>query len=728
MYNFKDKGGVFMEFDELLLERKNRILNFIKSEDYKTAKRADICVMLQVPKNDRPDFDRIIDALINEGEIIETKKGKIMLPSELNLVVANFSATAKGFGFARIPDSNDDDIYIPEESVNGAMHKDKVLVRIVTPALGTKKAQGEIVRVIERARSEIVGTFEEGNGFGFVICDDHRTPDIFIPKESTKGAVDGSKVAVKITKIQTGNRSPEGEIVDILGHKDDPGVDILSIIRQFELPQDYPQEVYDQTEKLPEEISQAEIEGREDLREKVTFTIDGDDSKDFDDAVSLDILENGNFELGVHIADVTHYVTENSPLDKEAYKRGTSFYLVDRVIPMIPHRLSNGICSLNPNVDRLTLSCIMEINRAGEVVNHRIVKSVIHSHCRMTYTKVNNVIEKKDAEQMAEYEEFVPILNDMDKLRQILNSKRKKRGSVNFDFPEAKIKLDENGKPLEIVPYDRNSATNLIEEFMLVCNETVAEDYFWRDLPFVYRNHEAPNEEKILAMKKMITNFGYHFKGQNELYPKDIQQLIEKTAGGRYEHIISRIVLRSMKQAKYQDENLGHFGLAAKYYCHFTSPIRRYPDLQIHRIIKENIDGRLSEKKINKYRHTLSEIAAHCSVMERVADDAERETDKLKMAEYMQDHIGEEYDGVISGVTGWGIYVELPNTVEGMVALNGISDDFYNYEEENLRVVGKHTGKIYMLGDSVRVKVIRADAELRTIDFELVSKEEKKKD
>jgi len=716
------------EQDELMLERKNRILNFIKSDDYKAAKRADICFLLQVPKEERPDFDKVIDELVKDGEIIETKKGKIMLPKDLGLTMATFSATAKGFGFARALDSNDDDIYIPEDAVNGAMHKDKVLVRITAEPCGTKKAQGEVVRVIERARSEIVGTFEQGNGFGFVVCDDHRTPDIFIPKGNTKGAVDGSKVAVKITKMVPGNRSPEGEVVDVLGHKDDPGVDILSIIRQFALPGDYPQEVYDQAEKLPEEISQAEIDGREDFRGHVIFTIDGDDSKDFDDAVGLDILENGNFQLGVHIADVTHYVTENSPLDKEAYKRATSFYLVDRVIPMIPHRLSNGICSLNPDADRLTVSCIMEIDRSGEVLNHRIVKSVIHSNCRMTYTKVNNVIEKNDPAQMTEYAQFVPILRDMDKLRVILNNKRKKRGSVNFDFPEAKITLDENGKPLEIKPYERNSATNLIEEFMLVCNETVAEDYFWREIPFVYRNHEAPDESKIDAMKKMITTFGYHFKGQNELHPKEIQQLLEKTTGSKYEHIISRIVLRSMKQAKYQPENLGHFGLAAKYYCHFTSPIRRYPDLQIQRIIKEDMEGALNEGRIKKYNHTLGEVAAHCSMMERVADDAERETDRLKMAEYMKGHIGEEFDGVISGVTGWGIYVELPNTVEGMVALNEISDDYYNYDDNSLRVVGKHTGKVYMLGDSVRVKVIRADADLRTIDFMFVDKEEKDED
>ena len=411
-------------------------------------------------------------------------------------------------------------------------------------------------------------------------------------------------------------------------------------------------------------------------------------------------------------------------MDKEAYKRGTSVYLVDRVIPMIPHRLSNGICSLNPDTDRLTLSCIMEIDREGTVVNHKIVESVIHSNCRMTYTKVNNVIENNDPDQIKEYEEFVPMLRDMDKLRKSLNNRRRLRGAVNFDFPEPKIILDSEGKVLDIKPYERNSATNLIEEFMLVCNETIAEDYYWQGIPFVFRNHDQPDEEKIEGLKKLISAFGYRIKGKGEIHPMEIQKLIEKVKDTPQEHIISRMVLRSMKQAKYQAENIGHFGLAAKFYCHFTSPIRRYPDLQIHRIIKEVIEGKLTENRIKHYDSMLSEIAYHCSTTERTSDDAERETDRLKMAQYMQEHIGEEYNGLISGVTSWGIYVELENTVEGMVPLNEIDDDFYEYEEENLRVVGRRTGKIYMLGDEVRVRVIRTDIQARTIDFMFVEKEE----
>lgn len=713
-----------MEFDEKLLERKKRIKEFIESEDYTPLKRGEMRVILQVPKDESGDFDTVINSLISEGEVFETKKGKLVTTKSINLKTAVFMANAKGFGFARLEDSNDNDIYIPPESTLNAMNKDKILVRITVPSYNGKRASGEVVKILSPAKEGVVGTFDEGRGFGFVICDDKKINDIFIPKGSTKGAVTGSKVVVNITKRPSPNKCAEGEVIEILGHKDDPGVDILSIIRQFDLPVDYPEDVYEQTENMPEDITEAEIEGREDLRNIQTVTIDGDDSKDFDDAVSLDILENGNFLLGVHIADVSHYVTEGSPLDKEAYKRGTSVYLVDRVIPMIPHRLSNGICSLNPDTDRLTLSCIMEIDREGTVVNHKIVESVIHSNCRMTYTKVNNVIENNDPDQIKEYEEFVPMLRDMDKLRKILNNRRRLRGAVNFDFPEPKIILDSEGKVLDIKPYERNSATNLIEEFMLVCNETIAEDYYWQSIPFVFRNHDQPDEEKIEGLKKLISAFGYRIKGKGEIHPMEIQKLIEKVKDTPQEHIISRMVLRSMKQAKYQAENIGHFGLAAKFYCHFTSPIRRYPDLQIHRIIKEVIEGKMTENRIKHYDSMLSEIAYHCSTTERTSDDAERETDRLKMAQYMQEHIGEEYNGLISGVTSWGIYVELENTVEGMVPLNEIDDDFYEYEEENLRVVGRRTGKIYMLGDEVRVRVIRTDIQARTIDFMFVEKEE----
>ncbi len=645
--------SINLDIDEKKQERKDKIISLVRDENFPPLKRGEMRSVMNVSPEEKNEFDSLIDELISEGKLVETKKGKIMDSEKLGLFAGEFLGNQKGFGFVRLENSDGNDVFIPAGAVNGAMHKDKVLIRITAPSERGKRAEGEVIKVLEKAKGNIVGTFELLKGFGFVVCDDRKTEDIFIPKEKTKGAVTGSKVVVKITKTRENGRSPEGEITEVIGYIDDPGVDILSVIKQFDLPLEFPQEVMEQIENIPLEVLPEETEGREDLRDWVTVTIDGDDSKDFDDAVSLEMTDNGNYRLGVHIADVTHYVTEGSPLDEEALERGTSYYLVDRVIPMLPHKLSNGICSLNPDEDRLTLSCIMEINKHGELVDHKICKSVIHSHCRMTYTKVNNVIEHNDPDQCEEYKEFVTMLRLMNELRVILNEKRKKRGSVNFDFPETKIILDENGKVTDIKPYERNLATNLIEEFMLVCNETVAEDYYWQSVPFVFRNHECPDEEKIESLKQIIKSFGYYIKGQNEIHPKEIQQLIEKISGTSEEHVISRLVLRSMKQAKYQSENYGHFGLAAQYYCHFTSPIRRYPDLQIHRIIKESMDGKMTDSRRKRYEKILPAVANRCSVMERLADDAERETDKLKMVEYMSGKIGEEFEGIISGLTSW---------------------------------------------------------------------------
>lgn len=712
--------SINLDIDEKKQERKDKIISLVRDENFPPLKRGEMRSVMNVSPEEKNEFDSLIDELISEGKLVETKKGKIMDSEKLGLFAGEFLGNQKGFGFVRLENSDGNDVFIPAGAVNGAMHKDKVLIRITAPSERGKRAEGEVIKVLEKAKGNIVGTFELLKGFGFVVCDDRKTEDIFIPKEKTKGAVTGSKVVVKITKTRENGRSPEGEITEVIGYIDDPGVDILSVIKQFDLPLEFPQEVMEQIENIPLEVLPEETEGREDLRDWVTVTIDGDDSKDFDDAVSLEMTDNGNYRLGVHIADVTHYVTEGSPLDEEALERGTSYYLVDRVIPMLPHKLSNGICSLNPDEDRLTLSCIMEINKHGELVDHKICKSVIHSHCRMTYTKVNNVIEHNDPDQCEEYKEFVPMLRLMNELRVILNEKRKKRGSVNFDFPETKIILDENGKVTDIKPYERNLATNLIEEFMLVCNETVAEDYYWQSVPFVFRNHECPDEEKIESLKQIIKSFGYYIKGQNEIHPKEIQQLIEKISGTSEEHVISRLVLRSMKQAKYQSENYGHFGLAAQYYCHFTSPIRRYPDLQIHRIIKEAMDGKMTDSRRKRYEKILPAVANRCSVMERLADDAERETDKLKMVEYMSGKIGEEFEGIISGLTSWGIYVELPNTVEGMVSVNSMDDDYYTYEEKKLLYRGENTGKVYKMGDNVKVKVLKTDSQLRTIDFGFV--------
>lgn len=709
-----------MEFDEILLERKSRIKEYINSGSYLPLKRHELAVMLDVPPSDISLYNMVIDRLISEGSAVETKKGKIMPAEKLNIYSGIFTGNSKGFGFVRV-EGMENDIFIPSDFVNGAINKDKVLVKIKEQSHDGMRAEGEILKIIENGNSGIVGTFDSVKGYGFVIPDDKKIGrDIYIPEGRTKGAVNGHKVVVKITKRATEKSNAEGIVTEIIGHINDPGVDIISIIRQFELPGEFPDDVKKQIESIdPDIIDEKSMIGRDDYRDILTVTIDGDDSKDFDDAVSIKILDNGNYELGVHIADVTEYVTENSPLDKEALKRATSIYLVDRVIPMLPYKLSNGICSLNPNVDRLALSCVMEINQKGDVVNHKISKSIIRSDRRMTYSIVNDILENENSRFREEYSSFIEMFTTMLALRNILLKKRKKRGSVNFDLPECEIILNEKGEPTDIKPHERNAATSIIEEFMLICNETVAEDYYWLELPFVYRNHEAPDEEKIKALSRFIYNFGYRFKGKNdgEIHPKDIAKLLDDVSGKPEEHIISRTVLRSMKQAKYMPENLGHFGLASKYYCHFTSPIRRYPDLQIHRIIKENIDGKMSEKRIKHYNKILSEVSEQSSKRERLAEEAERETDRLKQVQFMSKHIGETFTGIISGVTGWGIFVELANTVEGLVSLNSLTDDYYVYDETHMCVTGQNTGNKYSLGDSVSVIVEKTDPSMRTIDF-----------
>ncbi len=711
-----------MEYDdidknEMMERRKLKIQQYLESKEYIPMKRKDICTMLSVPKEDRQYFEQIVNELLEEGKAVETKKGKLMSPKALNMEQGTFLAHSKGFGF--VEREQGEDIFIPANQINGAMHKDKVLYRVNRKEEYGKRAEGEIVKILKRGNIKIVGTFEQCKGFGFVLPDNKRvTKDIFISKENSMGAVTGHKVVAEITVYGDETKNPEGEIIEILGHINDPGVDILSIIREYDLPVDFPEDVYKQIENLEMEVLQKDREGREDFTGYKTVTIDGEDAKDLDDAISLDILENGNFLLGVHIADVSHYVRENTPLDKEAYKRGTSVYLVDRVIPMLPHKLSNGICSLNPHEDRLALSCIMEINHKAEVVNHRVVKSVIHSDKRMTYTAVREVLEEKTPVLLEEYADFVDMLENMNRLRILLAEKRKKRGSVNFDLPESKIILDENGNPIDIKPYERSIATNMIEEFMLICNETIAEDFFWQEVPFLFRSHEIPDEQKLQKMEDFIRNFGYHLKGsKDDIHPKAIQQMLLKAEGKDEERIITRVVLRSMKQARYTAENGGHFGLAAKYYCHFTSPIRRYPDLQIHRIIKWILDGQMTEKKQKSLNKVMPDVAKQCSMRERTAEDAERATDDLKKAEYMADKIGMEYEGIISSLTSWGIYVELPNTVEGMVSLQSLEDDFYIYDEENMIIYGEHSNKKYMLGQKVNIIVTKVDIELKNIDF-----------
>lgn len=708
--------------DKLILNEKKAMLEeFFSSKEYRPMTFRELAGFLQVPKAERDKLKLVLDQLMSAGKIIIDPQGRYRVPGD-DIKVGTFSGTQRGFGFVTI-DGEDEDIFIPPEATRGALHGDRVAVMIKDEQTGRRK-EGAVVSIIERGRNEIVGTFEKSKNFGFVVPDVQKLgSDIFIPKEHTKGAVSGHKVVVKITKYGDAGQSPEGRIVEILGHINDPGVDIMSVVRAYDLPVEYPAEVMRSLDKIPEEIDPEEVKNRLDIRELLTVTIDGEDAKDLDDAITL-TKEGSIYHLGVHIADVTHYVREGTALDKEALKRGTSVYLVDRVIPMLPHKLSNGICSLNPGVDRLSLSCFMDIDEKGEIVSHRIAETVMRSDCRMTYTKVAKVIEENDEEACAEYAPFVPMLMLMQELAELLRARRHKRGAINFDFPETKIIVDPKGKPIEIKPYERNKATKIIEEFMLIANETIAENFFWQEIPFIYRTHETPDEEKIRKLAIFINNFGYSMKvGNEKIHPKEIQKLLLRIEDTPEEALISRITLRSMKQAKYTVANIGHFGLSAKYYCHFTSPIRRYPDLQIHRIIKESLHGKLGEKRLQHFEKILHEVATHSSMTERRADEAEREVEKLKKIEYMMEHIGEVYEGVISGVTSWGLYVELPNTVEGMVRVSAMDDDYYIYDEEHYQMIGEHTKKVYKLGQKVKIQVIGADKLQRTIDFALVEDE-----
>ncbi|MBE5940563.1 MAG: ribonuclease R [Lachnospiraceae bacterium] len=699
-------------------ERKKIILDIINSPNYVPMKIKEMAILLNVPKENREDLALVLNALVEEGKIGVNKKGKYGKVSN-NLKIGTFVGNQRGFGFVLI--EGEEDVFIPESKIHGAVHDDTVQVAVHSSAKKPegKRREGEIVRVISHGKDEIVGLFRKSKTYGFVEPDNLKfNKDIYVSENDSMGAVTGHKVVVKIKDYGSDDRKPEGVITEIIGHINDPGTDIISIVRAYDIPMEYPEGVMNQVSLVPDEVSEEEKAGRLDLRDWQTVTIDGEDAKDLDDAITLS-KEGDIYKLGVHIADVSHYVTEHSPLDKEALKRGTSVYLVDRVIPMLPHKLSNGICSLNEGCDRLALSCIMEIDKKGNVIGHQIAETLINVDRRMSYTSVKKIITDKDEEETLKYKELVPMFFLMEEVAGILREKRRKRGSIDFDFPESKIYLDAKGEPIDIKPYERNAATRIIEDFMLAANETVAEDFFWQELPFVYRTHENPDSEKMLKLCTFINNFGYDIKVGEDIHPKEIQKLIDKIADTPEEALISRLTLRSMKRAAYTTQCTGHFGLAAKYYCHFTSPIRRYPDLQIHRIIKENLKGGLGEKRENHYSRILNEVALNCSITERRADDAERDVEKLKKVQYMKKFIGEEFEGVISGMSAYGMYVELPNTVEGMVHITTFKDDYYYYDEESYALIGEATHHTYKLGEKVKIKVTGVDKIQRTIDFEL---------
>ena len=633
-----------------------------------------------------------------------------------------FIGHPKGFGFVEI-EGQDEDIFIPESDTGTAMHQDKVRIIIRDEKKEGKRQEGVVVKVLERGMPEIVGTYQLNRDFGFVISDNPKfSKDIFIPRKEAAGIKNGDKVIAVITDYGSGNKNPEGKIKENLGNIRTPGTDILAIVKSFGIPSEFPEKVMKQAQRVPDHVLDADRDGRLDLRHLQTVTIDGEDAKDLDDAISL-TKEGDIYHLGVHIADVSNYVQYNSALDREALKRGTSVYLADRVVPMLPERLSNGICSLNQGEDRLALSCLMDINEKGKVVSHQIAETVINVNERMCYTDVKNILEDTDEEAKKRYEALIPMFFMMKELSGILRNSRHHRGSIDFDFPESPLILNAAGKAIDVKPYEANVATKIIEDFMLMANETVAQEYCTEEIPFVYRTHDNPDPEKVESLLTLLHNQGVKIqKAREEITPKEIQQIIESIEGLPNEAMISRLVLRSMKQAKYTTECSGHFGLAAKYYCHFTSPIRRYPDLQIHRIIKDNLRGRLMrEGRTEHYAEILDEVARQSSVCERRADEAERESDKLKKAEYMSYHLGEEFEGIISGVTGWGLYVELPNTVEGLVHVNTLRDDYYVFDQESYELRGEMTKKVYKLGDKVRVRVADADKMLKTVDFELVS-------
>ncbi|WP_164668165.1 ribonuclease R [Virgibacillus doumboii] len=673
------------------------------------------------------DFKELVKAL-NEleetGELVRTRKNRFGLPEKMNLIRGKIQMHAKGFAFLIPDDEGQSDVYIHHSDLGSSMNNDIVLVRPEKGSADGNRPEGTVIRILERATHQVVGTFEDNKSFGFVVADDKRIPnDIFIPKSVTGGAVTGHKVIVHITKYPEAGKSAEGEVVLILGHKNDPGIDIISIIHKHGIKIDFPEEVMDQAKNTPEEIDESELENRRDRRDETIVTIDGADAKDLDDAVSVKKLDNGNYQLGVYIADVSYYVEENSPIDKEAFERGTSVYLVDRVIPMIPHRLSNGICSLNPQVDRLTLGCEMEINAKGEVVNHEIFQSVIKTNERMTYKDVNRILVDRDEEVRDRYDALVPMFEDMGKLAEILRAKRFGRGAIDFDFKEAQVLVDENGKASDVVLRERSVAERLIEEFMLAANETVAEHFHWMDVPFIHRIHQDPDEGKLQNFFEFIAGLGYVVKGTaNDIHPQALQKVIEEVKGKPEEMIVSKLMLRSMQQAKYDPQSIGHFGLATEFYTHFTSPIRRYPDLTVHRLIRTYlIEKKMDPKTIKHWKEQMPEIGRHTSAMERAAVDAERETDDLKKAEYMQDKIGEEYTGVISSVTNFGLFVELENTVEGLIHVSYLTDDYYHFDDRNYAMIGERTGNIYKIGEEVNVRVVKVNLDERVVDFELVS-------
>lgn len=703
---------------------KERLLGLINDPAYTPLKKEELALIFDIHPTEMPMFYNFLEELEEDGYIGKTKKGKIASPKSMGYFVGKFVAHRKGFGFVESDEEYIQDLFIPAADVNGAMHNDRVVAEITKPATDERRAEGAIIKVLEREITKVVGEFQSNKTFGFVIADEKKfNQDIYIPKKYFSGAKDGDKVVVQITIWPQAGRKPEGKIIEVLGPKGEKEVEILSIIRAHGLPEEFPKKVLEEAQKVAVPIPQEEIDRRLDIRDLNIFTIDGEDAKDLDDAISIERLSNGNFKLGVHIADVTHYVHEKSKLDKEALKRATSVYLVDTVIPMLPKTLSNGVCSLNPHEDKLTLSVFMEIDRNGNVKQYDIKETIINSKARMTYTEVSDILENDDEELKAKYSHVAEDFKTAEVLAKILMERRNRRGAIDFDFPEAKIILTPEGKVSDIKEYERRISNRIIEEFMLITNETVAEHYFWLNIPFVYRIHETPSPEKMQELGKFVSTFGYTIKGDlEEVHPKALQSIISAIKGKREEEAISTIMLRSLKQARYSPECSGHFGLAAQYYSHFTSPIRRYPDLQIHRIMKEHLNNKINKKRQEQLVNIVDYASTQSSERERAADLAERDVKDYYKAVYMEDKVGEEFDGVVSSVTSFGMFIELPNTVEGLSRLANMGDDYYIYDEMTYTIIGERTRKTYRIGDPVRIKVANVNVDLREIDFKILYK------
>ena len=705
-----------------MIDKQNIILEFMKDENYSPMKAKEIAMILGVPKKEYNKFSEILKSLEEDFKIVKNKKNRYRLIGE-NYKEGIYRKNQKGFGFVKI-ENQEDEIYISKENSLNALNGDKVLVEIVEEKNKIKNAEGKIKKIIKRERDTVVGTFQKSENFGFVVPDDRSFgTDIFISKNNFGKARNGHKVLVQITKYPERGKNAEGNIIEVLGSPNQAGVDMLSLIKEYKLPSTFPEQVVEEAKKYGDKIDEKDIPNRIDCREHIIFTIDGEDAKDLDDAVRVIKLENGNYRLDVHIADVSYYVREGSLLDKEAQIRGTSIYMLNRVIPMLPRELSNGICSLNAGEDRFTLSCSMEIDIKGKTVSAEVYKGIINVKERMNYHDVQKILDKSDKQVLKKYEKHIEAFELMKELALILKNKRLEQGYLNLDIPESKIELDKEGFAINVGKYETSFSNEIIEQFMLSANEAIAEKFYWLEAPFIYRVHEDPDIDRVNDLNKFLFNYGLKIKIANDkVYPTEVSKILQEIKGKEEERVISTLILRTLKLAKYESENKGHFGIASKYYCHFTSPIRRYPDLFIHRVISKYLEENyvVDENFIEEFREKAEQRAASSSEREKVATKVERDSEDLKKAEFMQNKIGEEYEGIVSSVTQFGMFVELENTVEGLIRFESLGNDYFIYDEERKRLIGERTNKIYKIGDKVKIRVISANKILRQIDFEII--------